>query len=84
MTDVWKYQKNHWADYETAKNCNPNDPMLREIASYAKQVAHAVGIHYGAAHVELKAQRKEDTLHYEEEKGGMSSVVDQYLESFDW
>jgi biotin carboxylase len=66
VTDVWKYQKNHRADYESAENCDPNDPMLREIVSYAKQVAQAVGIHYGAAHVELKAQRKEDTLHYED------------------
>jgi biotin carboxylase len=58
VTDVWKYDKNDQARYSSAEICDPNDPSLTSIVAYAKQVAQAVGIQYGAAHVELKAQNK--------------------------
>lgn len=56
VTDVWKYEKTEQAQYKGATLCDLTDYNLREICKYAKGVAKAVGIEYGAAHVELKAQ----------------------------
>ena len=36
--------------------CDPNDAKLQDVCHYAKGVANATGVHYGAAHVEIKAQ----------------------------
>jgi D-alanine-D-alanine ligase-like ATP-grasp enzyme len=60
VTDVWKYVKNEQARYSSAEICNPNDPLLESVVSYAVGVAKAVGIHFGAGHVELKAQEQAD------------------------
>ena len=55
VTDVWKYKKTIQARYSSAEICNPADyPALLE---YATNVAEAVGIQIGAAHVELKAEK---------------------------
>lgn len=58
VTDMWKYNKNDRARYESAEMCNPND--LQELVEYAMKVAEAVGVQYGAAHVELKATLRKD------------------------
>jgi D-alanine-D-alanine ligase-like ATP-grasp enzyme len=55
VTDVWIYDKTDAAQYNSATMCDPNDPSLRVVCDYAKGVAKAVGVHYGAAHVEVKA-----------------------------
>jgi tRNA A64-2'-O-ribosylphosphate transferase len=55
VTDVWKYEKNEKARYGSADICNPYDPALNVITKFAIDVASAVGIECGAAHVELKA-----------------------------
>jgi hypothetical protein len=60
VTDVWKYAKTVQARYSSAEICDPNDPSLESIISYATGVAQAVGIHFGAGHVELKAQEQGD------------------------
>ncbi|CAB9496546.1 acetyl-CoA carboxylase biotin carboxylase [Seminavis robusta] len=57
VTDVWVYDKTNTARYNGAEMCDPNDPTLKEICDYAKGVARAVGIEYGAAHVEIKAKQ---------------------------
>lgn len=57
-TDMWKYSKNECARYVSADICNPETYL--ELVNYAKNVAKAVGIQYGAAHVELKAILNED------------------------
>mmetsp|Transcript_24670 Transcript_24670/g.58562 ORF Transcript_24670/g.58562 Transcript_24670/m.58562 type:complete len:576 (+) Transcript_24670:105-1832(+) len=54
VTDMWKYRKNKYAQYASADICNPNDPCFENLVKYAINVATAVGIRYGAAHVELK------------------------------
>ena len=53
VTDMWRYQKTKQARYDNAEICNPSDHP--ELITYACDVAKAVGIEYGAAHVELKA-----------------------------
>jgi D-alanine-D-alanine ligase-like ATP-grasp enzyme len=58
VTDMWKYNKNERARYVSADICNPDD--YPELVQYATEVAHAVGIQYGAAHVELKAAISQD------------------------
>lgn len=60
VTDVWKYVKTDQARYSSAEICDPNDPSLESIVSYAMGVAKAVGINFGAGHVELKAQEQAD------------------------
>ena len=55
VTDMWKYQKTKQARYDNAEICNPED--YPELTTYACNVAKAVGIRYGAAHVELKARQ---------------------------
>jgi ATP-grasp domain len=57
VTDVWRYQKDSRARYQSADICNPHDPALAEVVMYATNVAQAVGVEYGAAHVELKATK---------------------------
>ena len=57
VTDMWKYQKNNKARYDNAEICNPEN--YPELVSYACDVARAVGVQYGAAHVELKARQDE-------------------------
>jgi len=64
VTDVWKYEKDHRARYGSAEICNPNDPALCDIILYAKNVARAVGVQFGAAHVELKAKSLHDENKY--------------------
>jgi hypothetical protein len=49
---MWKYSKNERARYDSAEICNPAD--YPELTSYAVEVARAVGIQYGAAHVGSK------------------------------
>jgi biotin carboxylase len=69
VTDVWRYHKTDKARYDLAEICNPYSPELEMVVNYAKQVAKAVGIRYGAAHVELKAKEKKaknDTLIYDD------------------
>ncbi|KAL3803732.1 hypothetical protein HJC23_003786 [Cyclotella cryptica] len=61
LTDMWKYNKNERARYESAEICNPGD--YPELVAYAIDVARAVGIRYGAAHVELKSIFGEDGLY---------------------
>lgn len=57
VTDMWKYKKTQKARYDSAEICNT--PEYPELISYACRVANAVGIKYGAAHVELKARQDE-------------------------
>lgn len=65
VTDVWIYDKDpNTARYNRARMCNPMDEHLQEICDYAKHIAQAVGIHYGAAHVELKAQLSSNDSYY--------------------
>ncbi|KAL9188158.1 hypothetical protein ACHAXT_006536 [Thalassiosira profunda] len=63
VTDVWRYTKNEKARYDSAEICSPADHS--ELVSYAVDVARAVGIRYGAAHVELKARQSEDGRYLE-------------------
>lgn len=56
VTDVWKYLKTGKARYNQADNCDPSDDALQHVVEYSKRVAHAVGLCYGAAHVEVKAE----------------------------
>lgn len=58
VTDMWKYQKTKQARYDNAEICNPEN--YYEIVSYACDVAKAVGVQYGAAHVELKARQDDN------------------------
>jgi len=58
VTDMWKYEKTERARYDSAEICNPADHP--DLVSYACDVARAVGIRYGAAHVELKAGQDGD------------------------
>jgi D-alanine-D-alanine ligase-like ATP-grasp enzyme len=58
ISDVWKYGKsksNGTARYDRADMMSPADPAIASVVSYAAAVARAVGVEYGAAHVELKA-----------------------------
>lgn len=58
VTDVWKYQKTKQARYGQAEICNPAD--YPTLLRYATNVAEAVGVEVGAAHVELKAEEVND------------------------
>ncbi len=58
VTDVWKYQKSSKARYGQAEICLPSDHPT--LLAYACSVAKAVGIRYGAAHVEVKAEEQLD------------------------
>ena len=58
VTDMWSYRKTHKARYDSAEICDPAD--YPTLVSYARGVAKAVGICFGAAHVELKARRGSD------------------------
>lgn len=60
VTDMWQYRKDGQARYEMADCGNPHDPTFVEVVTYASQVAQAVGVKHGAAHVELKAVLGED------------------------
>ena len=57
-TDMWRYNKNECARYVSADICNPG--KYPQLVDYAKNVAEAVGIQYGAAHIELKAILSKD------------------------
>mmetsp|Transcript_18611 Transcript_18611/g.39125 ORF Transcript_18611/g.39125 Transcript_18611/m.39125 type:complete len:496 (-) Transcript_18611:2669-4156(-) len=57
VTDMWKYTKTQKARYDNAEICNPTD--YPQLTSYARSIAKAVGIKYGAAHVEVKAKKDE-------------------------
>ena len=54
VTDVWRYRKTKKARYGQAEICNPDD--YPTLLRYATNVAEAVGVRVGAAHVELKAE----------------------------
>lgn len=56
VTDVWKYFKTENARYNRAEICDPNDETLQHVVDYSLRVGHAVGIRYGAGHVEVKAE----------------------------
>lgn len=58
VTDMWSYRKTRQARYDSAEICDPAD--YPALVSYARDVAEAVGIRYGAAHVELKARQGAD------------------------
>ena len=67
VTDVWKYSKtsaNETARYDSAQMMNPEDPALEFVLLYAAASARAVGVVYGAAHVELKALYDQVLLAY--------------------
>lgn len=55
VTDVWKFEENPYLGYGSADICYPY--AHPELVEYAKAVAKAVGIKYGAANVELKAKK---------------------------
>ena len=63
VTDMWKYQKNNKARYDSAEICNPEN--YPELVSYACDVARSVGVRYGAAHVELKARQDENGKYFD-------------------
>ena len=64
-TNVWKYTKSESARYDSAIVCDMEDPGLADVISYALGVAKAVGVEFGAGHVELKAQQSQtDPNHY--------------------
>lgn len=57
-TDIWLYRKSiseGTARYISADLLDRDDAKLHQIISYAKKVADALGIRYGAAHLELKS-----------------------------
>lgn len=58
VSDVWRYAKTEKARYDSAEISNPAD--YPGLISYACDVARAVGIQRGAAHVELKARMGKD------------------------
>jgi hypothetical protein len=63
VTDVWKYLKTGKARYSQADNCDPSDDALHHVVEYSRRVAHAVGLRYGAAHVEVKAELDFDDVY---------------------
>jgi ATP-grasp domain len=63
ITDVWKYSKTEKARYCQADICNPNSEELFHVIEYCKRVAFAVGIRFGAAHVEVKAELDYDGVY---------------------
>jgi biotin carboxylase len=63
ITDVWKYVKTDNARYCQADICNPNSAELIHVIEYCRKVSCAVGIHYGAAHVEVKAELNDDGVY---------------------
>uniref|UniRef100_A0A7S2VB62 ATP-grasp domain-containing protein n=1 Tax=Entomoneis paludosa TaxID=265537 RepID=A0A7S2VB62_9STRA len=68
VTDVWKYSKApDTARYVSAEICDPHHDSLSAVVEYAKQVAMAVGIRYGAGHVELKARPRTARLGEDED-----------------
>jgi biotin carboxylase len=56
VTDVWRYVKTDKARYTQAEICDPNDETLQHVVEYCVRVGHAVGIRFGAGHVEVKAE----------------------------
>ena len=62
VTDVWKFEENPYLGYGSADMCYPN--AYPELVEYAKAVAKAVGIKYGAANVELKAKKGRNEEYY--------------------
>ena len=58
VTDMWKYKKTEKARYNSAEICNAAD--YPQLIVYACKVAKAVGIKFGAAHVELKAKQDDN------------------------
>jgi len=66
-TDVWLYRKTVSSGspiYDCADMMDPNDRKLSVVIDYAIQVACAVGITYGAGHIELKAVYCHDSDRY--------------------
>jgi len=66
-TDAWLYRKEVGegvARYISADMMDPGEKKLEKVVAYAKQVAAAVGILYGAAHLELKASYCEEKKQY--------------------
>ena len=66
-TDLWMYNKVQRGG--TAVNTHqtmvdPNDPKYANMIHYAQGICRAVGIHYGLAHVELKARYCEHSKAY--------------------
>mmetsp|Transcript_11036 Transcript_11036/g.30476 ORF Transcript_11036/g.30476 Transcript_11036/m.30476 type:complete len:443 (-) Transcript_11036:832-2160(-) len=55
ITDLWRYAKQKNANYSSAEICDAHDARYIRLLEYAKEVVRAVGIRYGAGHVELKA-----------------------------
>ncbi len=57
ITDVCRYGKildgSSVAVYDTMEWVDPTEPVVRELASYARDVLTAVGMRVGAAHVEI-------------------------------
>ena len=58
VTDLWKYMKsktNGTARYDRSEIMDPGDDAVASVVAYAAAVARAVGVVFGAAHVEVKA-----------------------------
>jgi hypothetical protein len=57
VTDVCRYTKvrngPHMAVYDTMEWVDPNLPLVSELISYTRGVLDAVGLRFGAAHVEI-------------------------------
>jgi biotin carboxylase len=57
VTDVCRYTKIHndsqMAVYDTMEWVDPNTPVVAELVEYTRGVLDAVGMRFGAAHVEL-------------------------------
>jgi biotin carboxylase len=57
VTDVCRYRKvdngPHMAIYDSMEWVEPADPRVATLADYARRVLDAVGLRFGAAHVEL-------------------------------
>lgn len=57
VTDVTRYTKidngGHMAVYETMEWLPPDDPVVPELVGYTRGVLDAVGMRFGAAHVEI-------------------------------
>ena len=69
-TDIWLYHKtisdgdSGSPIYDRADMMDPTDSRLAFVVEYAIQVARAVGIMYGAGHIELKADYSSDSNRY--------------------
>lgn len=53
ITDMWRVNKKS-AAYDYFVNVDHRDSEYLELASYAKAVCKALGVHYGAMHLEVK------------------------------